>query len=120
VLGQYFNVSDVIEIFEFNLESQDTNISDWIKSMDVYQFLIAQDGGSILSDSYYFRHVTIMNAIYQSITFEERSLLHELAAIYFERLYTETDTDVLLPVTSFHYSKTNHMVKNIEYMEKLG
>jgi hypothetical protein len=88
--------------------------------MDKFQFLQRQENGEALDDAYYFRHISIMNAIYESISFEQRDKMHELVAIYYEEQLNDETMEVFLPLVSFHYAKTSKVPKMLLYMEKLG
>ncbi|KAJ3208004.1 hypothetical protein HDU67_007089, partial [Dinochytrium kinnereticum] len=119
VLGQYFDVTDAMLLLPKSIQM---TLDDWIQLIsenDIYQFLV-KDGNSISRTDLYFRHIFIAEAIYESISYSERESLHARAAEHFESFLTESNRAFLLPVVSFHYSRSSMTSKNIECLEELG
>ncbi|KAJ3408585.1 hypothetical protein HDV05_004937 [Chytridiales sp. JEL 0842] len=140
IMGQYFSESDLVSIFNVEPVGDRT---EWIKSLDKYGFLVLPDRSSSSSAKpdevdkmvddhdeykevsgdglcYSFRNVTSMSAIYSSQSFEERAQRHSDVTAYYETLLTPANEDYLLPLLTFHYSKTSETKKHIKYLEKLG
>jgi hypothetical protein len=164
VLGQYFHLEDVIEIFQLEEFKDIHSLVQWIEEMDKFRFLTASDESSYnfgmnldndtsINDlvkqspidgfnnfdpetnsnnesknttsnascgSYYFRHITVMNAIYDSQPFNQRAQYHLQVALFFEDKVNDSNAETLMPLLSFHYSKTRNVSKNIYYFEKMG
>ncbi|KAJ3332272.1 hypothetical protein HDU76_000761 [Blyttiomyces sp. JEL0837] len=134
-LGQYFILLDVAEVGGLEITPSDMAII--IDSSDRYNFLaITQsqnenveldneaafkntpNASSNISCS--FRHISIMNAIYESLSYAERSAINLTAARRLEETLTEENQDFVLPGMSFHYSRTKEFDKSIWCLEKLG
>ncbi|KAJ3328175.1 hypothetical protein HDU76_010463 [Blyttiomyces sp. JEL0837] len=122
---QYFNLVDLIGIGEMNITPM--NLIKLIKDCDRYNFLELSvfDLGTTdnETDNVYdcsFRHISIMNAIYELLPYSERISVNLTAARRLENLLTSQNEDVVLPAMSFHYSRTMEFEKNISCMERLG
>ncbi|KAJ3195203.1 hypothetical protein HK101_000858 [Irineochytrium annulatum] len=101
-----------------------------MKESDIYSFLLFPDivdgeteprsaqseGGVQLA----FRHIGILNAIYDSLSFEERIGMNKFVAEVFEGLLSQENQDALLPSVEFHYSRAGEIEKIIQYREILG
>ncbi|KAJ3177341.1 hypothetical protein HK101_010300 [Irineochytrium annulatum] len=144
ILGQYFVLTDVLDILKLDF-SEDEAMSLMRKS-DVYSFLLFPDhqqndievatpptsavdegdagtheeareiGGVRLS----FRHIGILNAIYDSLSFEERIGMNKFVAEVMEGLLDDDNQDSLLPSIEFHYTRAGLVDKIIQYRERLG
>ncbi|KAJ3416356.1 hypothetical protein HDV05_001924 [Chytridiales sp. JEL 0842] len=123
VLGQYFTLNDLSIFLE--AEPSVEEIEHIIKTNDVHQYLIRhhRDGDDDeYQIAYYFRHIQIMNCIYESQSYNERSEMHGKVGELFEgRLTDESSRDAILPIIAFHYCKSSqHHDKQIQYLEELG
>ncbi|KAJ3279264.1 hypothetical protein HDU76_009567 [Blyttiomyces sp. JEL0837] len=134
-LGQYFTLLDVAEVGGLDITPSDMSII--IDSSDRYNFLaITQtqnesveldneagpnsNSNTSSNITCSFRHISIMNAIYESLSYSERSTINLTAATRLEATLTEENQDFILPGMSFHYSRTNDFDKSIWCLEKLG
>ncbi|KAJ3333801.1 hypothetical protein HDU76_003278 [Blyttiomyces sp. JEL0837] len=126
-LGQYFNLDVVRKVGEFDM--QILEMKQVIEQNDRYSFLhvIEEDGHHDLNDmnessavSCSFRHISIMNAIYESLSYSERVSVNLTAAELLETSLTPENEDLVLPIMSFHYSRTNNYEKHVWCLEKLG
>ncbi|KAJ3416378.1 hypothetical protein HDV05_001946 [Chytridiales sp. JEL 0842] len=119
VLGQYFHVGTIYEAFGFE-ELDPSAAKDWIAKEDTFHFLVPQENAP--AGSFYFRHIQVMNCIYESQSYESREKLHFQAAVHFEQLLHGdfASTDTILPLITYHFSKTNEVGKNVHYMEQLS
>ncbi|KAJ3095747.1 hypothetical protein HDU97_006573 [Phlyctochytrium planicorne] len=122
VLGQYFQISQVLELMKSGNSVED--VLDWISQYDQFQFLKLLSlpaGADIKHIECYFRHITIMNTIYDSLPFHDRQNLHLLAGKQFESAMECGDkNENLLPIVAFHYYRSGDIPKTILYLEKLG
>ncbi|KAJ3410826.1 hypothetical protein HDV05_003187 [Chytridiales sp. JEL 0842] len=117
IFGQYFDLSDLACCM--NLEATPEELTHMIQSQDKYQYLVKHDSGPY---AYYFRHIQIMNAIYDSQSFSERAESHLNAAEYFEEMINEANRELILPFLAYHYKKTDvqFLDKQIQYIEELA
>ncbi|KAJ3407478.1 hypothetical protein HDV05_005407 [Chytridiales sp. JEL 0842] len=114
VLGYYFNLTDLA----FMLDNDESAIKAIISEEDQDNFLIHDKEKSELS--YSFRHGQILSAIYESLSYADRNNLHSMAGEYYEAALNDDTTDQLLPLISYHYSRTTDSKKRIEYLEQLS
>ncbi|KAJ3297013.1 hypothetical protein HDU76_006657, partial [Blyttiomyces sp. JEL0837] len=132
----YFTLTDVTEIG--GLDTTSDEVKAIIEKSDRYHFLhieINQEGDG--SDPHHlddsdgnlkstpvvhcsFRHISIMNAIYESLSYSERISVNLIAAQRFEQMLTPENEESVLPSISFHYSRTKEHDKIVFYLEKLG
>ncbi|KAJ3318516.1 hypothetical protein HDU76_000812, partial [Blyttiomyces sp. JEL0837] len=126
-IGQYFNLQDVLDVGGFALTPQ--QLRDIIKNNDRYKFLVlgntigssnAMEDEPEESWSCSFHHISIMNTIYESLSYTERVPMNLKAARRLEEKLTSENEDMLLHLISFFYSRTTDYAKNIMYLEKLG
>ncbi|KAJ3195200.1 hypothetical protein HK101_000855 [Irineochytrium annulatum] len=127
VLGQYFNLDDAAGLMPTPVQPE---LSSWLQTLDRFQFLVwgdvdatAASNGEYLSaqaQSCAFRHIAIRDTIYESLSYKDRSELHLKAAMRFESMLDGGSRDFLLPVVSFHFSRSDDAEKNIRYLEELG
>ncbi|KAJ3334018.1 hypothetical protein HDU76_013093 [Blyttiomyces sp. JEL0837] len=124
---EYFNLIDLCTISRTDLAVEDMKFI--IQTKDRYNFIqleerVAGEGenSQLSSDkvSCSFRHIAIMNAIYDSLPFSTRSKVNETAAQYFENLMLESNSDALLPWICFYYSRSESTEKAIQYLEQLA
>ncbi|KAJ3189600.1 hypothetical protein HK101_008854 [Irineochytrium annulatum] len=150
VLGQYFNLSDVLTIGDFQFGEHEA--IDKIRRHDLYDFLVVQeclpDTSSVVGyasnglssaesedgvplpqrrtatrrTNCSFRHISILIAIYESLAYEERIYLNEVTARLLEDAAEDEGAkrESLLPAIEFHYSRTANFVKAVNYKEELG
>ncbi|KAI8844271.1 hypothetical protein BC829DRAFT_419867 [Chytridium lagenaria] len=112
VLGHYFDIADGVALMANKCAM---SVEAWIQfaiDNDTYQFLVKDANNQSFGD-HYFRHSFISDAIYESIAYSERETLHARAAEHFEGFLNESNRAFLLPIVSFHYSKSSIMAKNI-------
>ncbi|KAJ3147261.1 hypothetical protein HK101_002231, partial [Irineochytrium annulatum] len=104
-----------------------------IKDSDVFSFLICdvppprdldriETENSTGSDGVEcsFRHISILNAIYESLSFEERNAVNISVGVMIENLLNDDNREALLPSLEYHYSRTQEVEKLIKYKEELG
>ncbi|KAJ3327818.1 hypothetical protein HDU76_011073 [Blyttiomyces sp. JEL0837] len=127
-LGQYFKLDDVLEVGGLEITTQEafTEISE----SDRYNFLdiiIDYPSRDTLTDdnvetvySCSFRHISIMNAIYESLSYADRVSLNLTAARRLESILTAENEDMILPAMSFHYARTVDFGKEMWCLETLG
>ncbi|KAJ3410831.1 hypothetical protein HDV05_003192 [Chytridiales sp. JEL 0842] len=117
IFGQYFDLADLACCLPFDATPEE--LSQIIQSQDKYQYLVKQDSGPY---AYYFRHIQIMTAIYDSQSFSERADNHLDAAEYFEEMLNEANREHVLPLLAYHYKKTDvqFVHKQVQYLEELA
>jgi tetratricopeptide (TPR) repeat protein len=69
--------------------------------------------------SYIFKHIITQEVAYNLMTFAQRRELHETVGKWYEITY-ESDLISYYAILAHHWSKTDHRVKAIEYLEKAG
>ncbi|KAJ3144137.1 hypothetical protein HK101_002787 [Irineochytrium annulatum] len=139
--AQYFDVADMLGILSMDL-SEDVALK-LMRESDTYSFLLFPDSrkenaaSEILAKSLLdedmetiqqqsesvrlaFRHIGILNAIYDSLSFEERIGMNKFVAEVLEKLLSQENQDALLPSIEFHYARTGEIEKIIRYREMLG
>ncbi|KAJ3323424.1 hypothetical protein HDU76_013670 [Blyttiomyces sp. JEL0837] len=128
--GQYFNLRDICELSRLRLSIMETK--ELIEKNDVYNFIqidstpvttMESESSTTIDAIDYqcsFRHISIMNAIYDSLSFATRSTINQLAAERFESLLSETNIEVILPWVCYYYSRSQNKSKAIQYLELLG
>ncbi|KAJ3190943.1 ATP-binding cassette sub- G member 2, partial [Irineochytrium annulatum] len=126
VLGQYFLLADALELADLDLSEDDA--LRFIKDHDMYNFILfppAGDAGKTVEvakvdHNLSFRHIGILNAIYESLSFEERISLNKLIAEMLEAVMDGENRAALMPTIEFHYSRTMEKEKIIDYRERIG
>ncbi|KAJ3410223.1 Adenylate cyclase type 10 [Chytridiales sp. JEL 0842] len=130
--NQYFNLNDVAFVSPEPYEPYMLLIA--IKKYDVYNYLVPrytreqmdasrQDNGeSTAMDEfeYFFRHSTIQNYLYESQPYSDRLVMHEAIGGYYEELLTPETWNELIPIISYHYSRSSNLEKHVDYTEQLG
>ncbi|KAJ3095057.1 hypothetical protein HDU97_007325 [Phlyctochytrium planicorne] len=114
VCGQYFQMDAVTAAL-----SDGRDLAYWracIQSEDEFSFL-QEDG----SEGYFFRHISICNALYESLSFGEQISLHLTYGEFWEQQKNSANYQTsILPFLHFHFFRTNHVEKKIQYSEELG
>ncbi|KAJ3164534.1 hypothetical protein HK101_000400 [Irineochytrium annulatum] len=104
--------------------SSEEDMLQVMRAGDMYKFLLLpEEGGSsesVGTISCAFRHIGILNAIYESLSYEERIAAHTTAGEMIESLVTDDTREQLLPALEYHFSRTGEIEKLISYKEKLG
>ncbi|KAJ3189539.1 hypothetical protein HK101_008926, partial [Irineochytrium annulatum] len=130
VFGQYFNLRNVLELC--NLANDEMACVEMIREADVYNFLncelpppsTSQQSRDGLTESdgiqCSFRHISIVNAIYESLSFEERIQVNKSVGLMIEGLLDDDNREVFLPTLEYHFSRTLEIEKIINYKEELG
>jgi tetratricopeptide (TPR) repeat protein len=67
--------------------------------------------------AYLFKHVVTHEVTYESLPFATRARLHERLAIYLENTFPDFPP---LETLAFHYTRTDNLVKQREYLRKAG
>ncbi|KAJ3327820.1 hypothetical protein HDU76_011075 [Blyttiomyces sp. JEL0837] len=127
-LGQYFKLDDVLEVGGLDITTLEAFAI--ISENDRYNFLeiiihhpstitLAGDNGETVYNCS-FRHISIMNAIYESLSYADRVSLNLTAARRFESMLTGENEDIILPIMSFHYARTLDYEKDMWCLETLG
>ncbi|KAJ3117296.1 Adenylate cyclase type 10 [Phlyctochytrium bullatum] len=72
--------------------------------------------------SYFFKHIVIRNAIYDSIALAERQRLHLMVAERLESTLSKTGESrkVVMPVMSYHYWRSSNVRKMLSISVELG
>ncbi|KAJ3098115.1 hypothetical protein HDU97_004299 [Phlyctochytrium planicorne] len=121
VFGQYFSLESVLAVSSIQPTVQD--LQTLINQHDIFGFLNVKSVSDIqdTKTEYYFRHISITNAIYDGLSFSRRIELHTAIA---EMLETIADEEMkredLLPMIGFHYARSDKIVKKVEVLEELG
>ncbi|KAJ3104431.1 hypothetical protein HDU96_008925 [Phlyctochytrium bullatum] len=127
VFGQYFTLEDVNEVCPAEVPVK--NIVSMIEELDMFGFLVCttpenEDGEDLefaKLESYAFRHITIMLAIYETMPYLTRVALHsKIATMLEERSRQEHSRESLLPVISYHYGRSDMIEPRIDVSEELG
>ncbi|KAJ3196117.1 hypothetical protein HK101_010048 [Irineochytrium annulatum] len=123
-LGQYFDVGLIVQVFDLNVPFAD--IESWIEAHDIFAFLTVAvtDKGE---RSYFFRHISILNCIYEGISFADRRSVHLKVAKHLEEKISQSkpmaDNGVesdLLPLVAYHYGLTGEFEKIVKYYDALS
>ncbi|KAJ3412299.1 hypothetical protein HDV05_000957 [Chytridiales sp. JEL 0842] len=119
ILGQYFDLEDIA--FLVGATSPD-QLKEIIEAHDTVHYLVKQDSEGSSKYAYYFRHVQIMNVIYESQSFAERAVIHLALAEHFESVLSDdpSSRDFLVPLVVHHYRKTDKIEKQIQYLEEMA
>ncbi|KAJ3411241.1 hypothetical protein HDV05_002488 [Chytridiales sp. JEL 0842] len=116
---QYFNLSDVANALE--LGSVDLKeLIEIIARMDKYSFLAHHNGTESNDAEMYFRHSSVMTAVYESLPYEQRIEYHLKVAQYYERQMIDNIDESLMTAVSHHYSRTSDLAKHVQYLENLA
>ncbi|KAJ3159362.1 hypothetical protein HK101_001067, partial [Irineochytrium annulatum] len=117
ILAQYDSATDITETFQISFTDDD--ITAWIQKEDLFHFLVVVDDSE---QNVYFRHITIMEYIYEAQAFSERQIIHLQIATFYERRLIEKSAshDFLLPTVAYHFRKTDDGRKILRYNELLG
>ncbi|KAJ3187264.1 hypothetical protein HK101_009389, partial [Irineochytrium annulatum] len=136
ILGQYFVLADIIMLAELDV-TEDALLQS-MRDSDIYNFLLYPTEGAcppmagetevdirgsmtdIGTISCSFRHIGILNAIYESLSFEERILAHRSVGLIIENLVAADTRERLLPGLEYHFSRSNETEKIVNYKEELG
>jgi tetratricopeptide (TPR) repeat protein len=125
-LGQHFNLCDLAYLLDFS----PVQLSEIIQSDDTPQFLVRQHMDQYnlqqqdsrepnsTTHGYSFRHIQIMQAIYDSQSLAHRSATHKSAAEFYEKALTDGNRDFILPTIVHHYLRTANIEKQIQYLEE--
>ncbi|KAJ3113293.1 hypothetical protein HDU96_003562 [Phlyctochytrium bullatum] len=119
IFGHYFDLRDVIELVP---QQAGMTLEEWsffVSENDTANFL-DRDRAEDFCTSFHFNHIFIQNSIYESISYAEREANHGLAATVYEARLDDGNRKFLLPVVSFHYSRSSDITKAIAYVEELG
>ncbi|KAJ3096901.1 hypothetical protein HDU97_005448 [Phlyctochytrium planicorne] len=117
VFGQYFTLEDVMGIM--GGDRTETDLEKMISEMDTFNF-IRQEEEDSTSHLLYFRHISILNAISESISYSQKSSWHGIIGARLEQAMIETDMKTLLPLVYYHFSRSSDTTKRIQYGEAFG
>ncbi|KAJ3157494.1 hypothetical protein HK101_001444 [Irineochytrium annulatum] len=116
-LGQYFDLAMIVRVFGLELHLEDIEL--WIESQDPFLFLsftVSETG----KRSYFFRHISILNCIYEGISFTDRKAIHLSVATYLEgemrKLDSGVDDEFFLPLVAYHYGRTGEFAKIVDLL----
>ncbi|KAJ3110303.1 hypothetical protein HDU96_006730, partial [Phlyctochytrium bullatum] len=119
IFGQYFNVTDVCELMGADQNADVEYILSLIAMEDTFGFL--KKSNDVANDyAYFFRHISIANAIYNGLAFSKRSSFHGKLGSIFEKKLDDTTRAHVLPLLYHHYSLSSHVVKRIFYSDQLS
>ncbi|KAJ3191927.1 hypothetical protein HK101_007285 [Irineochytrium annulatum] len=106
---------------------------EMIEDNDLYNFLIvdpasrtteaatsAEGEASLDGIECSFRHISILNAIYESLAFRERLTANRSVGLMIESILNEGNREDLLPSLDYHFSRTAEIEKLVKYKEELG
>ncbi|KAI8847638.1 hypothetical protein BC829DRAFT_395923 [Chytridium lagenaria] len=116
-----FSLVDVV----FLLNDQNltvTKVREIVLSEDTYGF-IAKDpslSADDLFESTSFRHITIRNAIYESISMASRQTMHLQMAERYEMIKGEAERKAAMPQTCYHYWRSGCVPKLIYWNVQFG
>ncbi|KAJ3094818.1 hypothetical protein HDU97_007547 [Phlyctochytrium planicorne] len=122
ILGQYFDVEDLVFLLE-DRHASAASVVELIEKFDTPEFFkVEVDAmGETQKHRIFFRHITIMSAIYESISLNERQNLHLKVAARFEKLMEDgVTTKSLLPLICHHYRRTGLPKKILEKCMEMG
>ncbi|KAJ3178226.1 hypothetical protein HK101_010149, partial [Irineochytrium annulatum] len=122
-MGQYFDITLILQVFDLDLQLDD--VDAWVASHDAFAFLSVADASDTENRSYYFRHISIMNCIYEGISFTDRRGIHLKIAVYLERETmqngsTVADDEYVLPLVTYHFNRSGDFEKTVKYCDALG
>ncbi|KAJ3195066.1 hypothetical protein HK101_001200 [Irineochytrium annulatum] len=129
VLGQYFNLRNVLDLGDFDMDVAEC--VELIKDSDIYSFLVCdqptssnlpQETADNVEDGAEcsFRHISIMNTIYESLAFEERLAANSCVGNMIENIINDDNRDSLLPSLEYHFSRSADVERIVGYKEELG
>ncbi|KAJ3410279.1 hypothetical protein HDV05_003961, partial [Chytridiales sp. JEL 0842] len=118
ILGQYFSLEDLSALFKG--EKSVTALENVIEAFDTFRYLIKQESDSPINHPYYFRHIQLMQQLYNSQSYEDRSSAHLESAIHYENSLDGNNRERLLPIVAYHYRRTGNIEKQIIYLEELS
>ncbi|KAJ3208536.1 hypothetical protein HDU67_006682 [Dinochytrium kinnereticum] len=87
---------------------------------DSFTFIKVADEDTDEPFSFYFRHISIANAIYESLSYLKKNLWHTAVGKILENRMNESNRAALLPVVHHHYSLTSSTEKRLAFTEELG
>ncbi|KAJ3145416.1 hypothetical protein HK101_002438, partial [Irineochytrium annulatum] len=124
-MGQYFDVPQIFDIFDFAPRPQD--VDSWVAKYDSFAFLLVAEAnsGDIEHRGYYFRHISILNCIYEGISFTDRKMIHLRIAHYLEQETMKNgrnvvDDEFVLPLVAYHFCRTGEFEEIVKYCDALG
>ncbi|KAJ3208005.1 hypothetical protein HDU67_007080 [Dinochytrium kinnereticum] len=112
ILGQYFLLDDILFLLEDETLDVDA-VEEVIRRGDEFEF--AEECYDTDSFDFFFRHISIRNAIYESIALAERKRLHLMVAERYER-YLENNLDetmAVMPVMCYHFWRSSDVKKMV-------
>ncbi|KAJ3099721.1 hypothetical protein HDU97_002800 [Phlyctochytrium planicorne] len=115
IAGQYFQIEVVSDLLQRSMDSK--QMKSFIEKEDKFTFLQEDKGGG-----FFFRHISIAIAIYESIPFSEQIALHIKFAKFLETQLSENvhSRTTILPSLYYHYWRSNHLDSKISFAEELG
>ncbi|KAI8851101.1 hypothetical protein BC829DRAFT_465329 [Chytridium lagenaria] len=125
ILGQYVDLHE-LSLLQDNENLRPEGIRSLIAIHDQFEFLKpcgdAFDDSNTNAGVYYFRHISIMNAIYQSVAYAEREALHLRVAKHLDRVVQSNPSrkEQTLPTICYHYWRTRDAAKILERASELG
>ncbi|KAJ3104970.1 hypothetical protein HDU97_008718 [Phlyctochytrium planicorne] len=127
VFGQTFDLRQVVEAY--GLDRLIYDFTDWFAVYDVYRFLIPIDGSEVETTEtesrsvcyqYYFRHISIMNCIYDTIEDAKRRSYHDKVGSFYNSIISEGNISIIMPLVSYHFGRGADVKKALSYLEKWG
>ncbi|KAJ3101193.1 hypothetical protein HDU97_001605 [Phlyctochytrium planicorne] len=136
ILGQYFNLYDIMAIMPGKKNAAD--LAEIIATEDAFGYLRlanedmkqqedeedddSSQGESIdpAAFSYFFRHISVVTAIYESIPSQKKSELHRSVGRLLESNMDPSNEMSLLPLVYHHFSLSNDVKKHFDFGERLG
>ncbi|KAJ3410444.1 Adenylate cyclase type 10 [Chytridiales sp. JEL 0842] len=117
ILGQYF---DLEELCYAGQEYSQEDLADFIETSDTYHFLLPLYPDDPDCRAYYFRHLQIMETIYESLPYKHRLEMHELLAKHLETKLSPLNKELLIPAIAHNYRRTDRFDKQVEYLSQIG
>ncbi|KAJ3100525.1 hypothetical protein HDU97_002161 [Phlyctochytrium planicorne] len=116
ICGQYINIDPVVMLLPGGHDI--TYWKDIIKNEDKFSFIEEDQSGG-----FFFRHISIQTAIYESLSFTELMSLHNDFALCIEKFLQNASASLrtsALPGLYYHCWRANDLKKKIQYAEELG
>ncbi|KAJ3208161.1 hypothetical protein HDU67_006965 [Dinochytrium kinnereticum] len=114
ILGQYFFLPDIV--FLLNDETVESDAVEMaIRRGDEFEFVQIEESSETNSFNFFFRHISIRNAIYESIALTERQRLHLIVAERYEQCVGESldKTMAAMPLMCYHYWRSGDVKKMV-------
>ncbi|KAJ3208008.1 hypothetical protein HDU67_007083 [Dinochytrium kinnereticum] len=130
ILGQYIALEDVVFLMDAEEPHEGHSVEQLVKDIrrwDTYEFFkieeeVDYEPTNQIKVNVFFRHITLRNAVYESIALTERQKLHTSVAERYERFVTEhpEERKLTLPLIYHHYWRSSILNKIVDTGIELG